>query len=66
MEIHAFKQTEMVDVMGTLGTLETPFKRPKKKRVIATPQTFFIPRSRPQISPLQFDPSKIKGKLCVV
>ena len=63
MEIHAFKQPEMVDMMGTL---ETPFKRPKKKRVIATPQTFFIPRSRPQISPLQFDPSKIKGMVYTI
>ena len=45
--------------------LETPFKRPskKKRRAIATPPTFFIPRSRPPISPLTFNPSKLKGNI---
>ena len=45
-------------------TFETPFQQPKKRRAIATPPTFFIPRSKPKISPLMFKHPGIRGKSC--
>ena len=49
--------------MANTPSKETPFKRPKKRRAIATPPTFFIPRSRPQITPLTYmGPGRLQGK----
>ena len=64
----AAKDVTVADVYKIFGkkdalpTLETPFKRPAKRRVIATPPTFFIPRSKPKISPLGSKHPSIIGK----
>ena len=47
-----------------IPTLETPFQQRKKRRAIATPPTFFIPRSKPKISPLTFKHPGIRGMRC--
>ena len=66
----AAKDITVADVLSIFGqkdklpTLETPLKQPKKRRVVATPTTFFIPRSKPKISPLGFKHPSIIGNIC--
>ena len=63
MEINDLPELTLLEKIGTLPDENTPFKRPRKKRAIFSPPTFFIPRRRPPISPLKINHAQLKGKL---